>query len=170
MTKTYLLGLLHDATERRLTFRISQNNKEFINFIAKGIKELRGNAWVYKEGKNRKLYIVEFSKVFLKGVKIKNIKDKIDYIRGYFDAEGGIAKSTKVRFYIYFAQKDLEDLREVKSYLEEININCGKIHNPSRRVDPDYWRFFISARSYRDFANKVGSFHPIKKEFLRMKI
>ena len=37
ITKTYLLGLLHDATERRYTYRIGQKNKEFIKLLAKGI-------------------------------------------------------------------------------------------------------------------------------------
>ena len=103
MTKAYLLGALHDATERRLTFRISQKSKAYTEFIAKGIKKLGGNAWIYKEGKARDVWIVEFSKVFLKTKKIQTKQDKIDYIRGYFDAEGGIAKQPSVRFYIYFA-------------------------------------------------------------------
>lgn len=170
MTKTYLLGALHDATERKTTYRISQKSKRYIDFLARGIRKLGRNAWVYQEGKTRELFIVEFSKSLLIGVKIKTKQDKIDYIRGYFDTEGGIARSLKVRYYIYFAQKNLTDLKEVKKYLEELNISCGKIHNPSRSADPNYWRFYVYAKSYKKFAQIIGSWHPVKCRFLRMKI
>jgi len=166
----YLLGALHDATERKTTYRIGQKSKRYINFLARGIRKLGRKAWIYKEGKSRKLFIVEFSKSFLKGFKIKTRQEKIDYLRGYFDAEGGIARSIKVNYYIYFAQKNLEDLKEAKRFLGELNISCGKIHNPSKKADPNYWRFFISARSYKDFAKIIGSWHPVKSRFLRMKI
>ena len=157
ITKAYLLGVLHDATERKHTYRVSQKSKAFVEQIARGIKELGGNSWTYKEGQNRSVYIVEFSKFFLKDTRITTKKDRIDYIRGYFDTDGGIAKSGKVRFYIYFAQKDLQDLKQVKTFLQELGVICGRIHNPSHKVDPNYWRFYISAKSYQDFANKIGS-------------
>ena len=167
MTKAYLLGALHDATERKNTYRISQKSSGYVEFLAKGIQSLGRKAWTYKEGKTRDVYVVEFSKSLLKGTKIRSRQNKIDYIRGYFDTEGGIAKNPKVRYYLYFAQKDLNDLREVKGYLEELKIVCGKIHNPSKKVDPDYWRFFIRAKSYVDFARIVGSWHPEKSHFLK---
>ena len=169
MTKAYLLGILHDATERKNTFRISQKSKLLVSFIAEGIKSMGGNAWTYKEGKDRSVYVVEFSKSFLGNKKITTRKDKIDYIRGYFDADGGIAKNRNVRFYIYFAQKNFSDLSEVKGFLDELNISSGEIHNPSRKVDPDYWRFYIRSKSYVDFIRIVGSWHPEKGCFLRMK-
>ena len=170
MTKTYLLGVLHDATQRKTTFRVSQKSKKFVNFIARGIKSLGGNAWTYKEGKTRHVYIVEFSKSFLSNVAISGLKDKVEYIRGYFDAEGGISRHSHVRYYLYFAQKDYLDLKQVRDYLTEMGIICGKIHNPSYKVDSDYWRFYISAKSFVDFAKKIGSWHPVKNHYLRMKI
>jgi len=169
MTKAYLLGALHDATERKTTYRIAQKSRGYIEFLAKGIGSLDRKAWMYKEGKSRNLYIVEFSKSLLKGTKIRSRQEKIDYIRGYFDADGGITRDPKVRYYLYFAQKDLGDLEKVRTYLEELGIACGKIHNPSKKVDPDYWRFYIKARSYEDFAKTIGSWHPVKRRFLRMK-
>ena len=74
-----------------------------------------------------------------------------------------------MRYYLYFAQKDLSDLQEVKSYLEELGIVCGKMHNPSKKADPEYWRFFIRAQSYEEFTKIIGSWHPVKRRFLRMK-
>ena len=170
VSKSYLLGLLHDATTRPTTYRIATKSKVFADFLVKEIKKLKVSAWNYKEGKARNLWIVEFSKSLLKNVEIDSKKDKIDYIRGYFDAEGGMAKSPKVRFYLSFGQKNFKDLLEVRNYLEELKINCGRIHNPSKRVDPNYWRFFVRSNSYQKFARIVGSSHPDKIAILRMKI
>ncbi|MCL5095850.1 MAG: hypothetical protein M1575_03980 [Patescibacteria group bacterium] len=170
VTKAYLLGVLHDATERQTTYRIASKSQAFCNFLQKGIKRLGKSCWVYKEGKNRNLWIVEFSKIFLKKTPIKSKQEKIDFIRGYFDAEGGIAKSSQVRFYVYFAQKNRNDLLRVKRFLEELKISCGRMHNPSQKDDPEYWRFYIKAKSYKDFAGKISSGHPEKLKLLRMKI
>jgi LAGLIDADG-like domain len=170
MTKPYLLGALHDGTTRKLTYRIGQKDREYIEFLLKGILSLDQKAWMYKEGKNRHLYVVEFSKSFLNDVLITSNQDKIDYIRGYFDTDGGVSRNPKVRYYIYFAQKNLKDLKELKGYLADLGIICGVIHNPSKNADPNYWRFFVNVKSYEKFAQIIGSWHPVKSHFLRMKI
>jgi hypothetical protein len=170
ISKAYLLGLLHDATQARTTYRIASKSKLFCNSLKKGMARQEIRSWVYQEGKLRNVWILEFSKKHLKDFEVKSVQDKIDYIRGYFDAEGGIAKDPDVRFYLYFAQKDKQDLLQVRDYLQEIGISCGKMHNPSNKVDPNYFRFFISAKSYGDFARIVSSFHPEKQLILRMKI
>ena len=170
MTTQYLLGMTHDGTRRHSTYRIATNSNEFAKFLQKGIRTLSVGAWIYKEGKSRNLWIVEFPKKILKEVIIRSREDKIEYIQGYFDAEGGIAKHSSVRYYLYFCQKDKKDLLQVRRYLEEVGIICGKIHNPSKKVDPNYWRFYISAQSYTDFAQIIGSDHPEKRRFMRMKI
>ncbi len=170
ISKAYIIGILHDATQRHTTFRVSQKSLKFVEMVANGIRSLGGNAWTYREGSNRNVYIVEFSKSFLKDFEIVSKRDIIDYIRGYFDTDGGVAKSNKVRFYIYFCQKNFKDLSQVRDYLMEFKIDCGVIHNPSKKVDPNYWRFYVKARSYLDFVNKIGSWHPEKARYLRMKI
>jgi hypothetical protein len=170
ITKAYLLGVLHDATVRKTTYRIATKNLEFAKILKKGIKDLGRKAWIYKEGKNRNLWIVEFSRSFLGKVFLKSKQDKIDYIRGYFDAEGGIAKSQNVRFYIYFCQKNKYELLQIKDYLASFGIKSGEIHNPSKRVDPNYWRFYIGVKSYIKFSEIIGSNHPEKLSNLRMKI
>ena len=170
MTKQYLLGMAHDGTERHTTYRIATNSKAFAEFLQKGIRTLHVGAWIYKEGKLRNLWIVEFPNKILKNVIIQSRKNKIEYIRGYFDAEGGIAKKLSVRYYLYFCQKDKKDLLQVKKYLEDVGIICGNIHNPSKMVDSNYWRFYISAKSYTNFAKIIGSDHPEKVRYLRMKI
>lgn len=170
MTKAYLRGVLHDSTERKTTYRVASKSHKFCQYLVKGIKNLGFGAWIYKEGKERSVWIVEFSKPVLKNFQIKSAQDKIDYIRGYFDTEGGISRSPQVRYYLYFCQKNLADLKKVRQYLEDLGISCGVIHNPSRRVDPNYWRFFIRANSYLKFATLIGSYHPDKASYLRMKI
>ncbi|TSC85751.1 MAG: Uncharacterized protein G01um10147_1095 [Microgenomates group bacterium Gr01-1014_7] len=170
MTKAYLLGALHDGTVRKLTYRICQKDQEYIKFLLKEIKNLGFNAWMYKEGETRNLYVVEFSKSLLKDFVIESINDKIDYIRGYFDAEGGVSRDPKVRYYLYFAQKNFNEIEQIKIWLEQLGIKCGSIHNPSKIVDPNYWRFFIRVQSYEKFAQIIGSWHPIKSQYLRMKI
>jgi len=170
ISRAYLLGVLHDATEKRTTYRIATNSQLFAQVLKNGIKKLSSGAWIYKEGKERNLWIVEFPKSLLNNFKIISSLDKIDYIRGYFDAEGGVAKSKKVRFYLSFSQKNKKDLSEVRNFLEENKIASGVIHNPSKKVDPDYWRFFIRAISYLRFIKLIGSFHPEKSNLLRMKI
>jgi|SRR3989344_927337 len=170
VAKAYLFGLLHDATVRRTTYRIATKSELFAGIIQQGIKDLGSKAWIYKEGKNRNLWIIEFSKSLLRSFKIKTRKDKLDFIRGFFDAEGGIAKHSQVRFYLYFCQKNRTALLKIKKYLTELGIESGVIHNPSKKVDPDYWRFFIRAKSYKDFATIIGSNHPEKLSILRMKI
>jgi intein-encoded DNA endonuclease-like protein len=170
ISKYYLLGVLHDATVRKTTYRIATKSHDFADIIKRGIKILGRSAWIYKEGKKRNLWIVEFSKSLLKDAEIKSRQNKIDFIRGFFDAEGGIAKEPKVRFYLYFCQKDRKVLTKIKKYLSEFGIESGVIHNPSKKVDPDYWRFFISAESYKDFARIISSNHPDKFAILRMKI
>lgn len=77
ITKAYLLGALHDGTSRKTTYRIAQKNKQYIQLLANAIKQLGYSAWTYKEGKNRNLYIVEFSKFVLKDAQINRDQDKI---------------------------------------------------------------------------------------------
>jgi len=170
ITKAYILGALHDSTERKYTFRISQKSLKYVELLADGIHCLDYNAWIYREGKNRNVFVVEFSKKVVLNKAISTIDDKIDYIRGYFDTEGSVPRSLEARYYIYFAQKDYEDLHQLRNYIMDLEISCGKIHNPSKRVDPDYFRFYVLSRSFRDFGRVIGSWHPEKGKFVRMKI
>lgn len=96
----------------------------------------------------------------------------LDYARGYFDADGGMPRDPQARLYVQFCQKDLRSLEQVAKILASWSIECGRIHNPSAKVDPEYWRFFVRARSHERFMRLVGSWHPIKGTLIeqRMKI
>lgn len=58
----------------------------------------------------------------------------------------------------------------IEKLLSDIGIACGKIHNPSSRVDANYWRVYVSAESHGLFANTIGSYHPIKAPILRERV
>ena len=170
VTKAYLLGLIHDATKRKTTIRVAQKNLPFLQNLKRKMKPQGINSWIYREGKLREVWILEFSSKHIREVDILSKQEKVEYLRGYFDAEGGIAKSSLVRFYLYYCQKNFDELVKIKGWLEDFGIECGVIHNPSRERDPDFWRFYIRAKSYVEFAKEIGSLHPDKWPLLRTKI
>lgn len=169
----YILGALHDATFNRIhkTFRFSQSSTEWLELIKEILTRLSSKSWIYREGKQRNVWILETSAKFIKR-NAENDAEKIAYIRGYFDSEGGMPKNDRHFLYFQFCQKNQSDLEEVRKYLIDIGIKCGIVHNPSKQVDDNYWRFFLSRTSHKDFMNKVNSWHPrkAKQMELRMKI
>jgi len=165
--KSYLLGALHDGTfSSNRRFRISQKGTEWLE-VLKGLFKIVGyNSWVYKEGKDRDVYILETLANFLSfrfnPLQCKTAAEKVGYIRGFFDAEGGIPKKSTDRFYIQLVQKNKTKLEKLKHILKTLGIKTGRIHNPSKRVDPDYWRMYIPADDQKRFVQKIGSWHPRK--------
>ena len=163
MSRSYVLGAMHDGTSRPRTFRISQREEAYVLFLRDLVQRLGGKAWTYREGARRNLYVVEFSRSFLEGHSIRSRREKIDYVRGYFDADGSIGYAKPPNeMYVYFCQKSVSDLEEVRRYLTLLGIESGRIHNPSWRVDPDYWRFYVRRRALPVFARLIGSWHPRK--------
>ena len=162
----YLHGAMHDASlNKKKRIRFGQKYPEWLDTLKNLLMSVGVNSWIYKEGKNREYYILEtvckdlhFS---FDPSTLKTKGDKIAYVRGFFDAEGGIPR-TRDEFYIQLVQKNLKKMKTLKKILAGLGIECGKIHNPSKRVDPNYWRFFVSRNSHKKFAKIIGSFHPIK--------
>jgi DNA-binding transcriptional regulator WhiA len=169
MSRAYLLGALHDATEREYTYRLSQNEQSYVETIASIVEDLGYDAWTYREGQTRDLYVAEFGKHAVQEAEIHTAEEKREYTRGYFDADGSVPRDSDARLYIYFAQNDREDLRAVKRFLKELQIGTGTLHQPSADNAPEYWRFYVSSSSHRHFAEKIGSLHPRKRRVLREK-
>jgi hypothetical protein len=171
--KAYLLGALHDATFSRIhrTWRFSQSNVGWLKFLQFLLVRLGHKSWVYREGKTRFVWVLETTAKISQS-QVRSKSEKIMYVRGYFDAEGGMPKKDTDFLYFQFCQKDIADLERVRSYLKELDIECGVIHNPSKRVDGDYWRFFVSRKSHGDFMRMIYSFHPrkMRQMDIRMKI
>ncbi|MBT9151446.1 MAG: hypothetical protein DDT40_01639 [candidate division WS2 bacterium] len=173
--KAYLLGALHDGTfSSNKRFRISQVGTDWLEILKGLFGKLGYNSWIYKEGKYRKVYVLETLADFLDfnfdPLALKNNEEKIGYIRGFFDAEGGIPRDEKARFYIQLVQNDKEKLEKLKVLLNYLGIKTGKIHNPSQSVDPDYWRMYVLADSQKIFLTKIGTWHPRKIKALRKRM
>jgi intein-encoded DNA endonuclease-like protein len=175
LIKAYLLGALHDGTfSSNKRFRISQKGIGWLDLLRKLFHQLGYNSWIYKEGKYRKVYVLETLADFLNfnfdPLRLRSEEEKIGYIKGFFDAEGGIPKDKKARFYIQLVQNDREKLVKIKKLLNDLKVKTGKIHNPSQSVDPDYWRMYVLAKSQQSFLEKIGTWHPRKIETLRKRM
>jgi intein-encoded DNA endonuclease-like protein len=171
--EAYLQGALHDGTRSRIhkTHRISQKGTDWLGLLQAILRAIGHKSWVYREGKTRDVYVLETCAEFLDidydPDRLTTIGERLAYVRGYFDAEGGLPRSSRVRFYIQFSQKDRQELDKVKAILESQGIACGDTHNPSCRMDAGYWRFYVRARSHAEFARRVGAWHPRKARLLR---
>lgn len=159
----YIAGAAHDGTFSRLhnTIRISQAVPAWLAVLQAVIHRLGSRSWVYREGV-RRVWVVESTFKVGSPLNMATPGEKAAYARGYFDAEGGMPRNGDSRFYIQVTQKDHHDLQQVREFLEDLGVRCGRIHNPSARVDPGYWRFYVLARAHADFAARVGSWHPGK--------
>jgi intein/homing endonuclease len=170
----YLHGALHDASRNKRTrIRFAQKYPEWLTLLHDLLKEIGHNSWIYKEGKNRNVYVLEttcgeldfnFNPLIL-----KSRREKIMYVRGFFDAEGGVPH-TNGAFYIQLVQKNYAKIVAIKQLLIDLGIGSGKIHNPSYRADPDYWRIFIRRSDHKLFIKRIGSWHPIKQEIFRKRM
>jgi len=174
--QAYLQGALHDGTRSILhgTHRFSQKGTDWLNRLATILTLLGHRSWMYQEGKDRGVFALETSASFLDVEfdpdQFGSQPEQIAYVRGYFDAEGGLPQSPEARFYVQLTQKDRVELEKVKAILETFGIACGKMHVPSVRVDPDYWRFFVRTKSHLAFVSLIGSWHPVKEQILLRKM
>jgi LAGLIDADG-like domain len=165
--RAYLAGALRDGTFNRMhgTWRIAQADRAWLAVIGYLVERLGRRSWVYREG-SRNVWVLETRCGLEFDPVLRNPREKVAFVRGYFDAEGGIPRNSNARFYIQLTQKDRRDLERVKEILEDLGIACGRLHNPSARVDPDYWRFFVLSESRPAFVQVVGSWHPRKRRLL----
>ena len=176
--EAYLQGALHDATWslRHHTFRFCQSNEDWIELLGDAFSELGFRSWHYREGRDRKLWVLETTADCLSfsfdPLPLVGTAEGLMYVRGYFDTDGGMPRHGTARMYAQFCQKSKVSLERVSKILESWDVKCGRIHNPSVRVDPEYWRFFIRSESHERFMRLVGSWHPVKRRQIenRMKI
>lgn len=175
--EAYLVGASHDGTwnQQHKTFRFTQREREWLELIQGLLGILDRHSWLYREGKQRSVWALETTYRPQSDVwhRLPHQRHEwIGYIRGFFDAEGGIPKNATSRFYVQFVQKNREKLEAIRLQLGKLGISSGVVHNPSRRVDPEYWRFFVATSSHQRFIHLIGSSHPRKSQILlkRMKI
>ena len=172
--KAYLLGALHDATlSQKSHFRYSQKGTKWLRQLKKLFTQLNCNSWIYKEGKTRSVYVLETLAYFLdfkfNPLILKTRREKISYVRGFFDAEGGLPQKPS-RFYIQLVQADKSKLRKLQLMLSQLKVVTGSIHNPSKAVNPNYWRMYVCAKSHCRFARIIGSWHPKRQKVFRSRM
>ena len=169
--RCYLAGASRDGTrsDRHNTFRFGQKDRRWLDVLACCLAQLGHRSWCYREGRTRSFWVLETTAPILefqaRGLGVGS-RGAAAYVRGYFDADGGIPGDERSRMYIQFTQKDRADLSVVHRFLADLGIRCGRLHRPSRRVAPEYWRFYVAARSIPAFLDVVGSWHPGKREIL----
>lgn len=162
----YLCGAAHDACFNQMhkTTRFAQRDVRWLEVLHTLLDRLGHRSWTYREGQ-RSVHILETCWT-AGSQELRSPREKAAYIRGYFDAEGGVPRDPKARFYIQFVQKDRRDLDEARQLCLSLGLACGRLHNPSANVDPHYWRFYVVSRSYSCFGEIVGSWHPGKRGIL----
>lgn len=176
VARAYLQGAFHDGTWNRANqrTRFAQSNLGWLYILKVLLGDLGYTSWLYREGKTRSVFILETQANFLdlrfdpRGLKSR--AEKIAYVRGFFDAEGGTPRNPQARFYVQLVQNDYQKLEKIKEVLRQLGIVVGRIHNPSISVDPDYWRMFVRTESLIDFVGIVGSWHPRKVRDLRVRM
>jgi hypothetical protein len=174
--RAYLQGALHDGTFNKYNqrYRFSQIGTDWLNILKSYLKITKNSSWIYKEGSNRKVYVLETRAKFLdtkfNPMKLVTLEEKAAYLRGFFDAEGGISKNAKARFYIQLVQNNKDKLEKIKILLEAFGIQTGKIHNPSFKIDPDYFRMFVLSGSKEKFLKEIGTCHPKKIRILKRRM
>ncbi len=116
--KAYFLGALHDGTfSSNKRFRIAQKGTEWLKELQMLLKQIGYTSWIYREGKNREVYVLETLAQFLdfhfNPLQLKTAEECKAYIRGFFDAEGGIPQDVTARFYIQLVQNDKQKLQRI---------------------------------------------------------
>ncbi len=109
--KAYLQGALHDASRNKRTrVRFVQKGTEWLEVLNRLLESLGHKSWMYREGKDRDVYALETTAHFLDfefdPMQLKEHVEQTAYIRGFFDAEGGIPHNSQSKFYIQLVQKD----------------------------------------------------------------
>jgi hypothetical protein len=174
--EAYLQGALKDGTfsARHRSHRIGQKEREWLVLLRGMLSELGWRGWIYREGRTRDFWVLETGAPFLStsfdARPLIGREEGIAYVRGFFDAEGGLPRDIRARFYIQFVQKDRPALAVVREILESWEISCGRLHNPSSTVDPDLWRFYVRATSHQRFLRVVGSWHPRKSAVIATRL
>lgn len=165
--RAYLRGASRDGTFNRLhrTLRISQADVRWLWVLGSLLGRLGKRSWMYREGR-RNVWVIETTWHPASPETIHTRGEAAAFVRGYFDAEGGVPVDGRDRFYVQFVQKNHADLAHIRDLLGLLGVKCGRIHNPSVRRDANYWRFYVLTASHKQFIQAIGSWHPRKRMLL----
>ncbi|MBI4176749.1 MAG: LAGLIDADG family homing endonuclease [Candidatus Aenigmarchaeota archaeon] len=95
---------------------------------------------------------------------------KINYIKGFFDAEGGVSRIDKKDFSpkdirIYICQSNKQSLDELKNMIREFGIETGNVCEPYFKKGfgkPTYGLIIHGINNVNSFSEIIGSLHPEK--------
>ena len=141
------------------TTRFHQKGTAWLTILGLLLERLGHRSWMYQEGR-RGVFVCETS--WAAPPSVPSSADA-SFCRGYFDADGGMPRDLNARLYFQYAQKNRPDLADIRGRLIALGVDCGDLHRPSAQVAPDYWRFFIRARSFAAFMESISSWHPLKR-------
>lgn len=186
----YILGALRDATadvriEKNYEIKIAQKETKWLKFLQKLFqrnfgangritKHVNGTEILRISGKNVVNRILEISEMKIPQefwntppiIKKQPLEIQRDYIRGFFDAEGGLPKdpANAKQKYLSFSQKNRESLEFVRDALLKLNFNptnitfCGNV-----------WEFRLTRkRDFVIFYKTIGSWHSDRERRLKI--
>src|SRR5690242_21771865 len=107
----YLQGAQRDATWSSLhkTVRFGQKDRRWLEVLAGILSRLDIKSWLYREGCSREFWVLETCAPILRAEFEPGTLEgnaALSFVRGYFDADGGMPRSPLVRLYFQFVQKN----------------------------------------------------------------
>ena len=112
--EAYLQGALRDGTRSAMhrTHRFCQSQRDWLVVIGLALSSLGQKSWIYREGRNRNLWVLETSAKFLSldfdADDLVGTLYGLSYVRGYFDSDGGMPRDSKARLYFQLAKRTAE--------------------------------------------------------------
>ena len=164
----YLAGLVlgdgdlyYRRSKNEYRIRISDSSREFLEMISIFVEKLLGiNVRIYRHSKYKCFILVIYNKeLYHRIVKRieKNLREPtIAFIRGLFDAEGGVNKSVNKVIRIHFTNKDRRIINIVSKTLEELGVK----HYITKAGNNKYKIFICNKRNTLKFLYLVKTLHP----------
>ena len=196
MNAAYIIGALRDGCFTRnkkyyvYRVRIYQKNKEWLEKVADKFHEAFGKMPTIKHDKRDGVWclILDSKSIYQKLLDMSEFPGnqkiwktpkfvleapkeiKKEYIRGFFDAEGGVPhiekkKQEQKNIRVYFSQVNKEALVGLKGLIEEFGIKCGKISGPYFKKGFEYPTYGLRIHGTKEvtkFSMFIGSLHPEK--------
>ena len=188
----YLLGALRDASVdvrkgKNYEIKIAQKNRKWLEILQKIISKKfgyegkitkhRGNYYILRITRKTVVEkIIELAEITTPQsrwntpviIKKQPLEIQKEYVKGFFDAEGGLPKNPKKWKYISFDQKIKEPLEFVRSILLKLGFKPTNL-----TLTSNVWQFRLTRKNdIINFTLQIGSLHPdkIKKLHLLTKL
>jgi intein-encoded DNA endonuclease-like protein len=97
------------------------------------LRNLGSNSWVYREGR-RRVWVLETTYQNRVSSPLPSAIEEAEFVRGYFDAEGGVPRRLNDRFYIQLVQKNRLDLNRVRDSIRRQGIHAVDCTIPARQL------------------------------------